>query len=307
MPEINAFPETGYFFKGNLHTHSTVSDGSSSPEELVAGYKANGYDFLAITDHCVYSDYSEYSSPDFLMLPGVELHTDQPGCGAGAATCHIVGIGRPENTFMHKEKIVYDTKTVSPQALASLLRSHGNIAVLAHPYWSGTTTECLDSFDLNDGFEIFNTLCEYDFGTGYSEYVFEHYLKRRRRAFAFANDDLHSSIDGAAGIRNRAFIGVKAPALTHKDIITAIDSGFFYASNGPQIYDFRVSGNTAYIKCSPANKISLRGIALGRTKNCSDGSMTEAEFSISGNEEFLRAVINDGKGGTAWTQAIYLK
>ena len=39
------------FFKGNLHCHTTVSDGKLSPDEVVALYRDLGYDFLALTDH----------------------------------------------------------------------------------------------------------------------------------------------------------------------------------------------------------------------------------------------------------------
>ena len=36
-------PETGHFYKANLHAHSTLSDGRLTPEELKAAYKAHGY------------------------------------------------------------------------------------------------------------------------------------------------------------------------------------------------------------------------------------------------------------------------
>ena len=39
------------YYKGNLHTHTTNSDGKRSPEEVMAGYEALGYDYLALTDH----------------------------------------------------------------------------------------------------------------------------------------------------------------------------------------------------------------------------------------------------------------
>jgi hypothetical protein len=45
------FQRPGRFFKGNLHTHSTVSDGSLPPEDVISLYRQHGYDFLAITDH----------------------------------------------------------------------------------------------------------------------------------------------------------------------------------------------------------------------------------------------------------------
>jgi predicted metal-dependent phosphoesterase TrpH len=64
--------------KGNLHAHSTFSDGRFPVEEVVARYRDLGYDFLAITDHddLIQPDYwlNLPSSDDrMIILPGVEL------------------------------------------------------------------------------------------------------------------------------------------------------------------------------------------------------------------------------------------
>ena len=40
------FGGEGVFLKGNLHTHTTVTDGPLDPEETIRRYKAAGYDFL---------------------------------------------------------------------------------------------------------------------------------------------------------------------------------------------------------------------------------------------------------------------
>ena len=45
------FSKPGRFWRGNLHTHSTRSDGRRSPEEVCRFYETAGYDFLALTDH----------------------------------------------------------------------------------------------------------------------------------------------------------------------------------------------------------------------------------------------------------------
>jgi predicted metal-dependent phosphoesterase TrpH len=37
--------------KGNLHTHTTLSDGTMSPARVLEAYRDRGYDFLAFTDH----------------------------------------------------------------------------------------------------------------------------------------------------------------------------------------------------------------------------------------------------------------
>ena len=44
-------PNVPKYFKTNLHTHSTVSDGKLSPEELKEEYKKRGYSVVAFTDH----------------------------------------------------------------------------------------------------------------------------------------------------------------------------------------------------------------------------------------------------------------
>ncbi len=41
------------WFKGNLHTHSYWSDGDEFPEMIMDWYRANGYDFVALSDHNV--------------------------------------------------------------------------------------------------------------------------------------------------------------------------------------------------------------------------------------------------------------
>ena len=63
--------------KGNLHTHTTFSDGRLPAEQVVARYRELGYDFLALTDHDDRID-DEYwfklptSDDRMLVLPGVE-------------------------------------------------------------------------------------------------------------------------------------------------------------------------------------------------------------------------------------------
>jgi len=48
-------PESEYWYKGNLHTHTFWSDGDAPPEIAVAWYKDRGYDFLALSDHNILS------------------------------------------------------------------------------------------------------------------------------------------------------------------------------------------------------------------------------------------------------------
>jgi PHP domain len=67
--------------RGNLHAHTTFSDGVRSPAKLVEEYEALGYDFLAITDHDGHENLTipEYEraldalSTRLLLFRGVEL------------------------------------------------------------------------------------------------------------------------------------------------------------------------------------------------------------------------------------------
>ena len=42
---------TQRWFKGNLHTHTTKSDGDTEPEHVAEWYREHGYDFLVPSDH----------------------------------------------------------------------------------------------------------------------------------------------------------------------------------------------------------------------------------------------------------------
>jgi hypothetical protein len=68
--------------RGNLHAHTTFSDGVRSPAALVAEYESRGYDFLAITDHDDHENWVEPGyrqalerlRPDLLLFRGIELN-----------------------------------------------------------------------------------------------------------------------------------------------------------------------------------------------------------------------------------------
>ena len=64
------------WYKGNLHTHTTRSDGRKSPEEVMALYRDHGYDFLALTDHWIPSEEGER---DGLPRPATDFLSSAAG------------------------------------------------------------------------------------------------------------------------------------------------------------------------------------------------------------------------------------
>ena len=67
----------------DLHTHTTASDGSLTPAQLVQRAARLGVKVIAITDHdTVYGvapATAEGTKLDVEVIPGVEINTDVPG------------------------------------------------------------------------------------------------------------------------------------------------------------------------------------------------------------------------------------
>ncbi|MGD8265815.1 MAG: PHP domain-containing protein [Chromatiales bacterium] len=77
----------------DLHAHSTASDGTLTPAELVSHAVASGVNVLAITDHDTTAGFTEAlqaarQNPGFVMVPGIELSVTW-----NRQTVHIVGLG----------------------------------------------------------------------------------------------------------------------------------------------------------------------------------------------------------------------
>ncbi|HET8989065.1 MAG TPA: PHP domain-containing protein [Humibacillus sp.] len=74
----------------DLHAHSTVSDGTESPTDLVEGAAAADVDVLAITDHDTVGGWEEASEAarraGLTLVPGIEI-----SCAIGGVSIHLLG------------------------------------------------------------------------------------------------------------------------------------------------------------------------------------------------------------------------
>ena len=140
--------------KGDLHSHSTYSDGSDGPAMTPADYREEGFDFFALTDHN--RMYPSLLAPALYegiplgihMMAGEEIHT--PG-----SLLHIVHVGGTKsvcNQYIHSRE-EYDaavdkiaaTLTHIPEryrrrmAMAvwacNEVHNAGGLAIFAHPCW----------------------------------------------------------------------------------------------------------------------------------------------------------------------------
>src|SRR5215470_4555436 len=98
MTDLVPFSLPGRFWRGNLHTHSTLSDGALAPDKVVQAYKDAGYDFMMLSDHFIghydwpVADTRNFRSNSFTTIIGSELHAPETQVGE---LWHIVAAGLP--------------------------------------------------------------------------------------------------------------------------------------------------------------------------------------------------------------------
>jgi 3',5'-nucleoside bisphosphate phosphatase len=127
----------------DLHTHSTASDGTDRPAELVAVAAAAGVDVLAITDHDTTAGWAEAAAalpPGMRLLRGAEFSCVSPtGRGDRPVAVHLLGYQfdpehpvivaeqarlraeRVERLRRMTEKMAADGYPVDPDAVFALL------------------------------------------------------------------------------------------------------------------------------------------------------------------------------------------
>jgi predicted metal-dependent phosphoesterase TrpH len=74
----------------DFHSHTTQSDGSLSPSDLVARMTARGVEWFSITDHDTIRAYDTIDAGHAHVVPGVEINTTWRG-----SDVHILGYGIP--------------------------------------------------------------------------------------------------------------------------------------------------------------------------------------------------------------------
>lgn len=78
----------------DLHTHSTASDGTDSPAELVASAAAAGLDVVALTDHDTTAGWDDAFAacpPSLTLVPGVEFSCVHQPEGGRRISLHLLG------------------------------------------------------------------------------------------------------------------------------------------------------------------------------------------------------------------------
>ena len=291
---INAFAAPGEWLKGNLHTHTTESDGLYSPQATVDLYAEAGYDFLAHTDHSCLTSYSGLNPHKMVLIPGSELAGGQ---GEMGQPYHLVVLGL-------KAAVEYDAAD-NIQNIVNIARQVGQMCFIAHPSWSRLTFQDLLSLEGIDGVEVYNTNCHRCCGTGEAAIQWDELLARGRRLWGLAVDDAHWRFtDGLLG-----WVMVKSPQRTPQAILEALLQGHFYASNGPSIHDIKIVDSEVQVTCDPVREVRLvgprpaQGVTTYRLNL--EGPFTEVSLPLADSWEVVRVEIVNDAGQMAWSNPCY--
>lgn len=298
MSGRDAFSAPGRFFRGNIHTHSTGSDGVLSAQAVCRHYEAGGYDFLCLSDHFLdrygfpITDTAPYRTNRFTTILGAEIHAPQNSHGE---IWHLLACGLPTDFA----PLGQDEDAVS---LARRAVAAGAFLGIAHPQWSSLTTEDgRQMAPLAHAVEIYNTGCDLECDRGDGTALLDLLLNEGHRLTAYAADDAHFRLCD----HNGGWMMVKAEANDPGKLLAAMKAGLFYSSQGPALMSLIVEGESLAIACSPAVNVAILGRG-SRAENVNARQITRARFSLERFKgDWLRVVVTDAAGKKAWSNPIW--
>lgn len=311
MSGLAAFAGDGVWLRCQLHCHSTRSDGTPEPDELVRHYADHGFDAVAITDHWLLTRAD--AGPDGPLLIGAsELSAElaRVPFEAEVLALGIDAVPEPRAPFA----------TIA--ACAAWVAERGGAAVLAHPRWSALAAEDILPATALHGLEVHNGGCALEQGNGLADAVWDAVSERGLLLGAVATDDSHRAGHPAGSDSLLGWTMVRARERTAAGVVEALRRGAAYGSTGPAIEAVeRVPGGLE-VACSPAVAVALvsgpwdggrvsadparaahRARVLERDP---DGlivraHLDEPEFCVWGRVE-----VDAADGGRAWTGPIAL-
>jgi hypothetical protein len=175
---------SGPWYRGDLHCHTWHSDGAGAPAEVAARARANGLDFLAVTDHnssAAWADLLSIADPGLALIAGVEVTTFHGHFNAWGITDFV------------------DFRVTAPAEMAAALafaRERGALTSCGHPKPFGPNWDFTEAANY-DCVEIWNGPW-----TGLNEVSLHFWLEQLaagRRIPAVGGSDYHRPGETAGG------------------------------------------------------------------------------------------------------------
>ncbi|MCH8207327.1 MAG: PHP domain-containing protein [Chloroflexi bacterium] len=299
------------WYKGNIHTHTTKSDGDDTPENVVRWFRRHGYDFLVLSDHnhLTLLEYGRgkrrFRRP--LMIPGEEVSVN---IHRGETAIHVNGIG------VSRVVEPVDATEVVPtlQANVDAILGAGGIASINHPNykWSFDHT-AISQVNGASLLEVFNghPLMNANGAPGKPSFegIWDGVLSAGKAIFGVATDDSHNYKDFRPDLANpgRGWLMVRSRELSQDAIVEALAAGEFYASTGIVLDELGISGKTISLRIAQHHDFVYTTRFIGRNGHVYGEVVgTEAEYSVQGNEGYVRAAVTCSSRPRAWTQPVFV-
>ena len=295
------------WYKGNIHTHTTKSDGDADPEVVVRWFMEHDYDFLVLSDHNhrTILDHEVEGGP--LMVPGEEVSARIDN---GSIPIHINGIGITRVVEPYHGDEIVDTIQRNVNAILGA----GGIASINHPnyQWAFDHTHVRE-VDGASLIEVFNgspvTNNEGGPGKFTAEEIWDGVLTAGKPIFGVASDDSHHYFDFAHDMLNpgRGWVVVEADELTVDSIVNGLASGSFYSSTGVTLEELESTDERVSLAIEQYATCLYRTVFSGP-----DGRVLvereglEPAYEIQGDEGYVRATVYSSLGVKAWTQPVFV-
>jgi hypothetical protein len=295
------------WFKGNTHTHTTESDGDSSPEVVARWYREHGYQFLVLSDHNVLTSVDALQAlhgkdSGFLLIKGEEVTDRFEG-----KPVHINGLDVAEKVPPQNGSSLLDVL----QRNVDAIRRVRGVPHINHPNFGwALSVEELQQVRNNRLLEIYNGHPHVNnLGGGDvpgMEQAWDAILTSGTLVYGIAVDDAHTFKDPgnpAVAGPGRGWVMVRSEALEARAILTALEEGQFYASTGVELADFVVSprGMTVTVKKDAWAKYRIQFIGSG-SRLLQESLDSPAEYVFRGDEGYVRAKVIESNGRIAWCQ-----
>jgi len=298
----------GSWYKGNTHTHTTGSDGDSSPEYVARWYRDHGYDFLVLSDHNFLTDprsLAHLADSTFLLIPGEEVSSSFE-----RASIHVNGLNLPRLVEPRRAESLVATL----QANVDAIREVEGVPHINHPnfQWSFGIEE-LRQVERDRLLEIWNghPTVHNEGGGGVPglEDVWDALLTGGKRIYGIAVDDAHHFQGEFSPDRanpGRGWVEVRADGLEPVALMEALEAGRFYASTGVELEDVVVTERRLEVHVRELGdfKYSVEFIGAGGA-SLGTSMSNPAVYELAGDEAYVRAKVTDSGGWVAWTQPIF--
>lgn len=304
------FGAAGRFFRGNLHTHSTLSDGVLSLAEVCRRYRDEGYDFLALTDHFIgrygfpIADTLPFRSADFTTILGAELHS---GAQENGELWHILAVGLPPDFSPppHVADFQAEPGQETGPEIAQRAVDAGAFVAVAHPQWSGLTLADARSITAAHAIEVYNHGCAVGADRPDGFHTLDLLLSEGRRLTACATDDAHFTEPDHFG----GWVMVHASENDPDALLESLKAGRYYASEGPEFRNIGIDDSALTVETTAISSLIVQGPG-NRARAVHGHSMTRASISLvpfeARDADWIRVTVVDAAGKRAWSNPIWL-